>query len=485
MSRGKSLTLLQMNDLHAYLEPHMERFWGPSGAEFRPAGGLARIAGLMNSVRSTAPDAVLAFDCGDTFHGTHAAVTTRGQALIPLLNQLRLDGMTGHWDFAYGPDRLRQLVDQLNYPLLAANCFIEETGELFFPPSKLYESAGLRVGVIGLAAVIVGHMPEQFHHGIRLTLGKDELSAHIERLCREEKADLTVVISHLGFPQDLKLAEQVPGIDVLLSAHTHNRLDAPALVGRTIVIQSGSHGSFIGRLSLEVTDGHVDNFDHQLILIDDRIAADPLVHEDVQQILAPYRDELSQIVGHTATALHRDNVLESTMDNLLLESLVATTGAPLAFSNGWRYGAPVPPGPVTLNDLWNIIPVNPPVSMVELSGEELWTMLEENLEAVFARDPYDQKGGYVKRSLGLRAYIKLENPHGRRLQELFIGDEPVKPDKTYTAAFVTAQGVPEKYGQSRRNLKFDAITALKEYLAPSRDGREPLAIRRRDTFVVV
>jgi S-sulfosulfanyl-L-cysteine sulfohydrolase len=485
VNEKKDLILLQMNDLHAYLEPHIERFWGPNGAEFRQAGGLARIAGLMNSIRREAPGAVLAFDCGDTFHGTHAAVTSRGQALIPSLNRLGLNAMTGHWDFAYGPERLKELVAQLNYPLLAANCFDEESGELVFPGAQLYEAAGQRVGVIGLAAVIVGHMPEEFHRGIRLTLGIEDLPGHIERLRAEEKADLIVVISHLGFPQDMKLADEIPGIDVLLSAHTHNRLTRPAIVGRTIVIQSGSHGSFIGRLSLEVDNGLVVDFDHNMITIDDSIDADPVVDEEVQRVLAPARDELAQVVGYTATALHRDNVLESPMDNLLLESLIASTGAPLAFSNGWRYGIPIPPGPVTLNDLWNIIPVNPPVSMIELSGEEIWRMLEENLEAVFARNPYDQKGGYVKRALGLKAYVKLENPHTQRLQALFIGDEPVRQDKNYTAAFVTAQGVPKKFGQSRRNLDFDAITALREYLAPSRDGRSPLAIKRRRTFVVV
>lgn len=485
MNHGNILTLLQMNDLHGYLEPHVERFWGPKGAEFRQAGGLARIAGLMNAIRRESPGDVLAFDCGDTFHGTHAAVTTRGEALIPSLNRLGFDAMTGHWDFAYGPDRLKELAGQLNYPMLAANCFEEESGEPAFPASKMFETGGLRVGVIGLAAVIVGHMPEKFHRGIRLTLGNEELPGHIERLRIEERADLVVVISHLGFPQDMKLAEQVPGIDVLLSAHTHNRITRPAIVGRTIVIQSGSHGSFIGRLSLEVENGRVVDFVHDLIPIDDTVEADPNVDQEVQQALAPARDELSQIVGHTATALHRDNVLESTMDNLLLESLIASTGAPLAFSNGWRYGAPIPPGPVKLNDLWNIIPVNPPVSMIELSGEEIWTMLEENLEAVFARDPYDQKGGYVKRALGLKAYVKLENPHGQRLQELFIGDEPMKQDKSYPATFVTAQGVPEKFGQSRRNLNFDAITALREYLAPSRDRQSPVTIERRRTFVAV
>lgn len=481
----KNLTLLQMNDLHAYLEPHAELFWGAHGPVFRKAGGLARIATLIRAARREFPDRVLAFDGGDTFHGTHVAVTTKGKALAPILSAVGLDGMTAHWDFAYGPEQLKTLVATLPYPMLAANCFDEVTGQLIYPPSQLFERGGLRVGVIGLAAVIVKNMPEQFNRGLRFTLGNEVLPGHIERLRRDERADLIVVVSHLGFPQDVRLAQEVAGIDVLLSAHTHNRLSVPVRVGDTLIIQSGSHGSFLGRLDLQVEGGRVVDFDHHLIHVSESIEPEPQVQTLVDQALAPSRDELAQVVGHTATALYRNTVLEATMDNLLLQSLMAITGASLAFSNGWRYGAPIPPGPVTLNDLWNIIPVNPPVSTVDLLGEEIWTMLEENLEHTFARDPYQQMGGYVKRALGLRAYVKLENPAGQRLQELYIGDEPVSRERSYMAAFVTTQGVPAKYGLNRRHLEEEAITVLRRYLEPSRDGCNPIESEIRHTFVAV
>jgi S-sulfosulfanyl-L-cysteine sulfohydrolase len=155
------------------------------------------------------------------------------------------------------------------------------------------------------------------------------------------------------------------------------------------------------------------------------------------------------------------------MDNFLLQALLELTGDQMAFSNGWRYGAPVPPGPVTLNDLWNIIPVNPPVSTCRLTGDELWTMMEENLERTFARNPYEQMGGYVKRCLGLNLYFKIENPYGQRVQELFVGGEAVKPDKDYAVTFVTNQGVPAKYGSERQALDIHAIDALRRYLKTS------------------
>jgi 2',3'-cyclic-nucleotide 2'-phosphodiesterase (5'-nucleotidase family) len=185
----------------------------------------------------------------------------------------------------------------------------------------------------------------------------------------------------------------------------------------------------------------------------------------VEGIVSPNRQMLSEVVGYTETALHRNSLLESTMDNFLLQAVAEAAGTSLAFSNGWRYGAPVPPGPVTLNDLWNIVPPNPPVSKVELTGQEMWDMIEDNLEHTLSADPYQQMGGYVKRCIGLTLYVKFENPAGSRIQQFFIGGEKLKRDEAYEVAFITTQGVPGKYGRMRRDLDLHAIDALKRYCA--------------------
>lgn len=465
MSGHRDLTIIQLNDSHGYFDLHPELFWAGDHADYRPAGGYARIATVLNQTRRKKPGAVLAFDCGDTIHGTHAAVTDEGEGMVPILNALQFDAMTSHWEFAYGPARFKQLAGQLHYPMLAINCYDKATGGLYFPPYTVLEAGGLRVGVVGIACNIVDKtMPPSFSEGVRFTLGREELPGHLETLRREEKVDLTIVVSHLGFPQEMKLAGEVPGIDVLLSGHTHNRLYKPARVGDTILIQSGCHGSFLGRLDLEVDGGRIVDFQHRLITLEEEVEPDPEVQGLVDRALAPDREEMSQVVGQTATALNRNTVLEATMDNFLLQSLLDLTGAELAFSNGWRYGAPILPGPITLNDLWNIIPVNPPVSTVEMTGEELWNMLEENLERTFAPDPYEQMGGYVKRCLGLNLYFKMENHRGHRIQELFIRGKRVDPDGVYSAAYVTQQGVPQKYGTNHKQLDVSAIEVMRRYL---------------------
>ena len=477
-----SLTIVQMNDTHAYFDLHQELFWQGDHAEYRQAGGYARISTIVKKIRAESQGNCLFCDCGDTLHGTYPAVDTQGKAMIPVLNSLGLDAMTAHWEFAYGPAVFNQRVAELNYPMLANNVFDKATRNLVFPSYAIKEIGGLRTGLIGIASNIIDKtMPPSFSEGIYFTLGKDELPPIIELLRNKEKVDLIVLISHLGFAQDMKLLTEVKGIDVCLSGHTHNRLYKPVLIGKTIVIQSGCQGSFLGRLDLEVDGGQIVDYQHRLIEVEATIQPDPVVAELVKQALAPYRKELAEVVGETSTALNRETTLETTMDNFMLQALLESTGAQLAFSNGWRYGAPIVPGQITLNDLYNIIPMNPPVSTTEISGEELREMLEENLERTFSCDACNQMGGYVKRCLGLNVYFKIENPSGIRIQKLFVGNEEIQPDKYYSAAFVTMQGVPEKYGRNRNNQSERSIDAMRKYLAK----HSPVSAELRGTFIAV
>ncbi len=482
MKNKTSLTVIQMNDSHAYFNLHQELFWQAEGEAYRPAGGYARIATLIRQIREKNGDHVLFCDNGDTLNGTYPAIKTKGAAIVPVLNALGLDAMSSHWEFAYGPSEFKKRSTELNFPVLAINIFDKKTNKLIFPPCIVKEIGSLRVGLIGIASNIVDStMPPSFSEGVRFTLGREELPAVIDRLRTNEDVDLIILISHLGFPQDMKLMSEVQGVDLCLSGHTHNRITRPVQQGNTLIMQSGCHGSFIGRIDLELINGNIASYEHQLIEVESGIIPDPDMTDIIERELAPFKDKLDTIVGETATALNRYTVLESTMDNFLLQSVMEASGAELAFSNGWRYGAPVIPGPVTLNDLYNITPMDPPIGMVELAGEELIDMLEENLERTFAADPYDQMGGYIKRGLGLTVYLKIENPAGQRIQQLFVGKQPLERSRTYHTAFVTAQGVSRKYGSQRSEIDVHAVEAMQAYLAK----HNPLHAKLRGTYVPI
>ena len=481
----RELVIVQLNDLHGYMEPHPEWFWSPSGFTYREAGGVARIQTMLNTLRAIHKN-LLFCDNGDTFHGTRAVVATQGACLVPILNRLGLSAMTGHWDFAYGPGELQQRVSELTYPFLACNVYRcaepEDPGtELAFPPFRVLTVGDVSVGIIGIACNIVDKtMPPHFSEGIRFTDGREELPRYIQQLRTEHRVDLVLLLSHLGLPQDLELLVHTPGVDVCLSSHTHNRLTAPARVDDTLVIQSGCHGSFLGKLHLRLDDfGKVSLVEHALLEVSSSIPSDPEVHALVEAALQPFRTELNEVAGHTPIALNRATMLESTADNLLLDAMLHATGADLAFANGWRYGAPIPTGPVAVNDIYNLAPMNPEIMLVDLTGDELWRMIEENLERTFSREPFSQMGGYVKRCGGMKTFFKVENPKGQRVQDISVGGSRLDRSRTYQAAFITVQAVPQGFGANRRHTGKTLLEATKALL------QAPVSPALRDSFVEV
>jgi len=430
----------------------------------REAGGYARITHLVKRIKQERNGKVLFLGNGDTIHGTFPAVRSNGEALVPVLNEMGIDAMTHHWEYAYGPDQVKRIEGMLDYPMLACNIYEEGSDHLVFPPYEVFERSLLKIGVIGVANRIISvTMPDRFSRGIHVTTGVEELPGFIKILREGGRVDLVVVLSHLGFPHACRMAEMVDGIDVILSGHTHNRLYSPVMINDTFIIQSGYQGSFIGRLDLELRSGRITGFKHELINIDDHMSEDETVKEEVEKVMEPHREMLEEVVGATKIPLARNRVLETTMDNFLLESLIHEMKADLAFSNRWRYGAPVERGPVTMEDLWNIIPVNPPISICTITGKELRSMMKENLEAAFSRDPFGQMGDYVKRCLGLNIYFKIENPRGHRIQDFFVRGIPLEGSKEYRACFVTSQGVPERCGHDRMDLDISAIGSLEDY----------------------
>lgn len=476
----REITIIHLNDVHGYLDLHPEIFYDNGDVTYRRCGGYGRIVAFLNQIREQKGDFLL-FDSGDTFHGTFPVVDTQGDILIPVLNSLNFTAMTGHWDFAYGPGKLKKLVNSLDYPFIAANVFYKDDSSPVFPAYIVREFNGLIVGITGLACNIVDKtMPASFSEGVFFTTGESELPRHIEELKTRHKADLVILLSHNGFPQDVDLAGRIHGIDLVLSGHTHNRIFTPFRINETLVVQAGSHGSFAGLMKLYIRGRKIDSFRYELHEISEKVFPDRGMQDLISRLMRPY-NFLSEKAGETLTGLNRGFNLETTMDNFLLERLRNSVEADVYFSNGWRYGAPVPKGIVTLNDLYNMAPMDPVISTTLLSGSEILGMVEENLEKTFSRDPLKQMGGYVKRSLGLRVYFKAENPENSRVQYISVNGKELESEKVYKAAFLTGQGVPEKYGSERKHIGIRSVEAMRSFLG----GKKYISQGICNTYVMI
>lgn len=456
------LNILFINDVHGYLAPHPELFYDETGEIIETAGGYAHIAGLVEAIRKENPNTLL-FDGGDTLHGTKPLVDSQGEVIVPILNTLKPDGLVGHWDFGYGPEQLQKINKQLNFPILGCNVFNED-GSNFLQSTKIFEKEGVKIGVIGISAMIIDKvMPEKMSEGVKFTPGVEEVSQYTKKL-KNQGADIIVLLSHNGFPQDVELLQEVNGIDICLSAHTHNRIYEPIEVNGAQIVQCGCHGAFLGNFSIDFEENEIKNYNYELIKVDNKVPKNEKIDGLVQRALEPYKEIRNRVLGQTTEILHRYNTTNSTIDNFLLKAIAHMTNTDIAFSNGWRYGAPIAPGDITENDLYNITPMNPPVSTVELSGKEIKVMLEENLERTFCSNPLKQMGGYVKRVLGLQINMRIENPNGHRIQEIYYKGAHLEMNKIYKVSFVTTQGVAKKYGKNRKEHSQKTVEAMKAYL---------------------
>ena len=401
-------------------------------------GGMDRVATVVNAIRSDRPEALL-LDGGDTWHGSYTAHKTAGQDVVNVMNKLRPDAMTSHWEFTLGIDRVNEIVDTLDFPFLGANIFDAEWDEPAYEPYKMFERGGAKIAVIGQAFPYMpianpGWMFPGLSFGVR-----EERMREIVAEVRAAGADLVVCLSHNGFDVDRKMAAQVDGIDVVLCGHTHDALPEPVMVNNTLLIASGSNGKFVSRVDLDVRDGQMMGFRHKLIpIFSDVITPDPEMAKVIEAERAPFAGELSEVLGHTDSLLYRRGNFNGTWDDLICNALIEEREADIALSPGFRWGPSLLPGdPITREDLHNVTSMSYPAAYrSEMTGEMLHIILEDVADNLFNPDPYYQQGGDMVRVGGMGYHIDVSKPQGSRITNMTLlkTGEAVDPAKTYVIA---------------------------------------------------
>jgi len=401
-------------------------------------GGLDRAATVINAIRADRPDALL-LDGGDTWQGSYTTHHTQGQDMVNVMNALKPDAMTSHWEFTLGIDRVNEIVETLDFPFLGANIFDSEWDEPAYEPYKMFERGGVKIAVIGQAFPYMpianpGWMFPDLSFGVR-----EDRMAQVVAEVKTKGAELVVLLSHNGFDVDRKLAARVDGIDVILTGHTHDALPEPVMVNKTMLIASGSNGKFVTRLDLDVRDGQVMGFAHKLIpIFSDVITPDVSVTKLIDEQRAPYTDQLSEVLGITTNELYRRGNFNGTWDDLICNALIDEREADIALSPGFRWGPSLIAGQdITREDLFNATAMSyPNAYRSEMTGEFLHVILEDVADNLFNPDPYYQQGGDMVRVGGMGYSIDVTKPQGSRITDMTVlkTGELVDPNKTYTVA---------------------------------------------------
>ncbi len=402
-------------------------------------GGLDRIATVLDAIRVERDGKVVFLDGGDTWQNSYTALTTKGQDMVDCMAMLRPDAMVGHWEFTLGAERVKEMVSSLGFPFLALNVRDTEWNDPVFPASTMLERGGIKIAVLGQAYPYTPianprWMIPNWSFGIR----EGEVRAEVEK-ARAAGAELVVLLSHNGFDVDRKLASRVAGIDVVLTAHTHDALPAPVKVGRTLLVSSGSHGKFVSRLDLDVRGGEVKDYRYKLIpIFADAIAPDPAMAAKIAVVRAPHHTHLDEVIGHAGTLLYRRGNFNGTLDDVICDALIAERDAEIALSPGVRWGASLLPGQaITREDIYNATAITYPAAYrTTMSGAQLKEILEDIADNLFNPDPYYQQGGDMVRVGGIAYTIDVMQAMGRRISQLRLSrtGAAIDPGRDYVVA---------------------------------------------------
>ena len=247
---------------------------------------------------------------------------------------------------------------------------------------------------------------------------EEEVQKNVDA-ARAEGAELVVLLSHNGFDVDRKLASRGSRASTSSSPATPMmRCPNRCMVGKTLLIASGSHGKFLSRLDLDVQGGEVKDFRYQLIpVFSDVITPDPEMTALVDKVRAPYEAELERVLGTTDSLLYRRGNFNGTFDDLICDALLAERDAEIALSPGFRWGTTLLPGQDDhrRGRLHNAPRMTyPDAYRSTMTGEQIKDILEDVADNLFNPDPYYQQGGDMVRVGGMGYAIDVRKRDGRR-----------------------------------------------------------------------
>ncbi|AWB44023.1 multifunctional 2',3'-cyclic-nucleotide 2'-phosphodiesterase/5'-nucleotidase/3'-nucleotidase [Paenibacillus sp. CAA11] len=357
------LTILHTNDLHSHF------------------GAMGRISAIIEQERTSIGAApVLLLDIGD--HMDRAAVETEGtggQCNVDVLNLTGYDAITigNNEGLTLTPDMLEQAYAGLSCPVICTNIVEKATGQppIWMQRHAIIERGGFTIGLIGATAAFA-----DFYQ----LLGWDALAPipaiEAEVAFLRPKVDLVVVMSHLGLALDKELAEKVPGIDLILGGHTHHLLQQPLFVQGTAVAAAEKFGHYVGKVDV-IRDPHTGKavVSGGICLSVEEGEHDPEVDHAIAIHLEHAKERLARSVAVMSEELDIDYTEESSLGNLLAQSVRRFTGAEVSLVNSGQLLGPLPKGEISEGLLHALCPspINPCV--MKLSGEDLLYTLEESL----------------------------------------------------------------------------------------------------------
>ncbi|QIK59885.1 bifunctional metallophosphatase/5'-nucleotidase [Dysgonomonas sp. HDW5A] len=249
----KKIVILGTNDTHSRIEPIPE-----NDKSYGGMGGVVAREAFIEGIRNQNKN-VLLFDAGDFVQGTPYFNLFHGRVEAQAMNLMKYDaGTLGNHEFDYGLDTLKMIVKKLNFPILNCNYDFSKTVlKDDIKPYVILKRFGLKIGVLGVGVDPEGLVQKNKYEGMEFKPAISSVNFYAKILKDSKKCDLVVCLSHLGYNDDIKLAEQSKNVDIIIGGHSHTYMEKPDmrtnLDGKEVLIfQTGKSGAYVNKIEVEL-----------------------------------------------------------------------------------------------------------------------------------------------------------------------------------------------------------------------------------------
>ena len=377
MERYKKLTLLHSNDLHGdFMSEKMDK---------KLVGGVSRLSGYINKVREKEQN-VLYCIAGDMFRGSIIDSEYQGISTIEIMNMISPDIVTiGNHETDYGLAHLLFLEKCAKFPIINANLFIKTNHARLFNPYKIIEIDGMKILFIGIVTEEV--LANTKNEGLIGTFVDVEQAAkEVEHICNTYNRidiDFTVLLTHIGFEEDQKLAKLLNpscGVDVIIGGHSHTYIDEPTIINNILIVQAGMGTDQIGRFDIEIDTKNncIHKWKWKCIPINARNCPKD---EKIEEVIKTYKNNTDLKYGRIITRLNRelthpDRYRETELGNLFADILKECLGLDIMLLGSGSIRKEKLGPIVTLQDLMEIFPYDDVIYLLNISGSQIKRMLK-------------------------------------------------------------------------------------------------------------
>ncbi|QTC40303.1 5'-nucleotidase C-terminal domain-containing protein [Bacillus sp. V3] len=434
------LSIMHTNDSHAHVE------------------GYPRLFTAVNEIRAEKENSLL-LDAGDVFSGTLYFRQYEGLADLWFMNELGFDAMTlGNHEFDKDSETLANFIKEMNFPMVSSNVTVTgdadlepmvkneigkpgEGGNIY--PAMIKEVDGEKVGIFGLTTPDTAFISNPGENVV-FEDAVESSTATINML-KEEGVNKIIALSHLGYSNDLELAEAVDGLDIIVGGHSHTVLEEPVVIEKeepTVIVQAGEYLNLLGLLDVTFNSDGVVTGQSGEVLDLENYEEDAEALAKVQEYKAPLEELKSEVVGSSEVALdgERQDVRrkETNLGNLIADGMVAKANefveTYIGVTNGGGIRASIDAGEITLGEVLTTMPFGNQLVTLDLTGQEILDALEHSVSRV---EGEDAPGEFLQVS-GINFKYDVNKPAGERVWSVEVktadGFQEIDPAQTYRVA---------------------------------------------------